>query len=103
MRIEMLRPIIAAAALLMVASVAPAQDAGFKPIRWLVPYPAGGGTDVVARAIGQQMSTLTGHSVVIENKPGAATAIAAQDTARSAPDGATVLSGDNGTCSPASR
>jgi len=43
------------------------------------------------------MTSIIGQPVVIENKPGAATAIAAQDTARSAPDGGTVLSGDNGT------
>ncbi|MDH7798578.1 MULTISPECIES: tripartite tricarboxylate transporter substrate binding protein [unclassified Beijerinckia] len=83
--------------LTVAAPTAQAQDNSFKPIRWIVPYPAGGGTDVVARAIGQQMSTLTGHPVVIENKPGAATAIGAQDVARSAPDGATIISGDNGT------
>lgn len=76
---------------------APAPEAGSKPIRWLVPYPAGGSTDVVARAIGQQMAALTGRAVVIENKPGGASAIAAGDAARSAPDGATIVSGDNST------
>ena len=95
------RALLAATALVLAAAspvLAFAQETfPSRPITFVVPYPAGGGTDVVARAIGQQMSTLTGHSVVIENKPGAATAIAAQDTARSAPDGATVLSGDNGT------
>jgi tripartite-type tricarboxylate transporter receptor subunit TctC len=96
------RPIAALAAALCIASTflptpSSAQSQDFKAIRWLVPYPAGGGTDVVARGVGQQMSTLTGHPVVIENKPGAATAIAAQDTARSTPDGTTIISGDNGT------
>ncbi|HOB65330.1 tripartite tricarboxylate transporter substrate binding protein [Ottowia sp.] len=68
-----------------------------KSIRWLVPYPAGGGSDFLARTIGQQLSTQIGQSVVIENKPGAATAIAASEVARAAPDGYTVLSADNGT------
>ena len=68
-----------------------------KPIRWVVPYPAGGGSDFLARTIGQQLSTQIGQPVTIENKPGANTAIGASDVARSAPDGYTVLSADNGT------
>ena len=68
-----------------------------KPMRWLVPYPAGGGSDVLARTIGQQLSTQIGQPVVVDNKPGGNTAIAASDLARSAPDGYTVLSADNGT------
>ena len=95
------RRVVAFAALILLApsfgAWAQTRDLAFKPIRWLVPYPAGGGTDVVARSIAQQMSPLTGHPVVIENKPGAATAIAAQDVARSAADGSTVMSGDNAT------
>ena len=68
-----------------------------KPIRWVAPYPAGGGSDFLARTIGQQLSTQIGQPVTIENKPGANTAIGASDVARSAPDGYTVLSADNGT------
>lgn len=76
---------------------AQAQAYPSKPIRWLVPYPAGGGADFITRAVGQQVSTQVGQSVVVDNKPGAGTAIAAADTARSAPDGYTVMTADNGT------
>lgn len=83
--------------LLVGASVAHAQSYPAKPIRWLVPYPAGGGSDFLARTIGQQLSTQVGQPVLIDNKPGGNTAIAASETARSAPDGYTILSADNGT------
>ncbi|MFT4269222.1 MAG: tripartite tricarboxylate transporter substrate binding protein [Xenophilus sp.] len=76
---------------------AQAQNWPSKPMRWLVPYPAGGGSDFLARTIGQQLSTQIGQPVVVDNKPGGNTAIAAADVARSAPDGYTVLSADNGT------
>ncbi|MET0964080.1 MAG: tripartite tricarboxylate transporter substrate binding protein [Noviherbaspirillum sp.] len=68
-----------------------------KAIRWLVPYPAGGGSDFLARTIGQAVSAQTGKPVIVDNKPGANTAIAASETARAAPDGYTILSADNGT------
>ncbi|MBP7530514.1 MAG: tripartite tricarboxylate transporter substrate binding protein [Ottowia sp.] len=79
------------------ATTAAAQTYPSKPIRWLVPYPAGGGSDFLARTIGQQLSTHIGQPVTIENEPGGNTAIAASDVARAAPDGYTVLSADNGT------
>ena len=86
---------------LPVLAVAPAQAqiAAFpsKPIRWIVPYPAGGGSDFLARTIGQTLSQQTGQPVLVENKPGGNTAIGATELARSAPDGYTVLSADNGT------
>jgi tripartite-type tricarboxylate transporter receptor subunit TctC len=62
-----------------------------------VPYPAGGGSDFLARTIGEALSKRVGQTVVIENKPGGNTSIAASDVARSTPDGYTVLSADNGT------
>jgi len=68
-----------------------------KPIRWLVPYPAGGGSDFLARSIGDVLQGLVGQSVVIENKPGGNTSIAANDVTRAAADGYTVMSADNGT------
>ena len=75
---------------------AQAQSWPSKPVRWLVPYPAGGGSDFLARTIGQQLSTQVGQPVLVDNKPGANTAIAAADLTRSAPDGYSVLSADNG-------
>lgn len=68
-----------------------------KPIRWIVPYPAGGGSDFLARTIGQGLSAKVGQPVVVDNKPGGNTAIGASETARAAADGYTVLSADNGT------
>ena len=68
-----------------------------RAIRWIVPYPAGGGSDFLARTIGQQLSAQIQHPVVVDNKPGANTAIGASEVARSAADGYTVLSADNGT------
>jgi len=68
-----------------------------KPIRWLVPYPAGGGSDFLARTISQELSGLVSQTVLIDNKPGGNTAIAAAETAHATPDGYTILSADNGT------
>lgn len=68
-----------------------------QPIRWIVPYAAGGGSDFLARTIGNALGPLTGQSIVIENKPGGNTAIAASETARAKSDGYTVMSADNGT------
>ncbi|WP_295538676.1 tripartite tricarboxylate transporter substrate binding protein [uncultured Pseudacidovorax sp.] len=87
-------------ALPLLAPVAAAQAQAAYPskqMRWLVPYPAGGGSDFLARTIGQQLSTQTGQPVLVENKPGGNTAIAAADVVRSQPDGYTMLSADNGT------
>ena len=79
------------------ATTAVAQAYPSKPIRWLVPYPAGGGSDFLARTIGQALSTQVGQPVVVDNKPGGNTAIAAAEVARAPADGYTVLSADNGT------
>jgi len=68
-----------------------------KPLRWIVPYAAGGGSDFLARTISQGLSSSLGQTVVVDNKPGGNTAIGASETARSAPDGYTLLSADNGT------
>ena len=80
-----------------VAALAQAQAWPSKPVRWIVPYPPGGGSDTIARAIGQQLSSQLGQSVVIENRPGAGTLIGAEAAARSTPDGHTIFSGDNAT------
>jgi tripartite-type tricarboxylate transporter receptor subunit TctC len=68
-----------------------------KPIRLIVPYPAGGATDFFARFVFARMSETLGQQVVVENRPGAGTAIGASEVARSAPDGYTLLLGDAGT------
>ena len=82
----------------VLAAPAAAQQAfPAKPIRWLVPYAAGGGSDFLARTIGQKLSTQVGQPVLVDNKPGGNTALAAAETARAPADGYTVLSADNGT------
>jgi tripartite-type tricarboxylate transporter receptor subunit TctC len=62
-----------------------------RPIRIIVPFPAGGPTDILARVVAQRMSEDWGEPVVVENRPGANTVIGAQQVARAAPDGYTLL------------
>lgn len=64
-----------------------------KPIRFIVPYPAGGGTDIIARAIATPLSQAWGVPVIVENKPGASGNTGNDLVAKSAPDGYTVLIG----------
>jgi tripartite-type tricarboxylate transporter receptor subunit TctC len=68
-----------------------------RPIKWIVAYAAGGGTDTLARILGAAISARLGQPMVIDNRPGAATNIGAEATAKSPPDGYTVFSADNGT------
>ena len=62
-----------------------------KTVRVIVAYPAGGGIDVMARQIGERLSKSWGQAVVVENKPGANTIVAADAAAKAAPDGHTIL------------
>ena len=82
------------AVLLAVFSIADAR-AGYpeRAIRIVVPFAPGGGTDVVARTLAQEMARDLGVSIIIENKPGAGTIIGTQAVAASAPDGYTLLMG----------
>lgn len=75
----------------LMPGAASAQSYPTRPVRWIVGYPAGGGTDVLARLLGAAMSPALGQQMVIENRPGAATNLAAGETARSEPDGHTVF------------
>jgi len=68
-----------------------------KSIRWIVPYQAGAGTDIVARTIGAQLAIDWGQSVSIENRAGGNTALGAMEAARAPADGYTLLSADSGT------
>ncbi|MDH6183963.1 tripartite tricarboxylate transporter substrate binding protein [Polaromonas sp. CG_23.6] len=68
-----------------------------KSIEWVVPYPAGGGSDVVARILSLPMSRTLGQPIIINNKPGAATNIGADYAAKARPDGYVMLTGDTAT------
>jgi len=82
-----------ATALLAIASIgsAAALDYPTRPIRFVVGYPAGGSTDIVARLIGQRLSERLGQQLVIENKPGAGNNIGTEAVVNAEPDGYTVL------------
>ena len=67
-----------------------------KPVRIVVGYSAGGGNDVIMRIVAQKLGENLGQPVVIDNKPGAASIIAAEHVAKSAPDGYTLLMGPSG-------
>ena len=82
-----------AASMTLAASHAAAQSYPSKPIRILVGFSPGGGTDVMARLIGQKLTEAWNAQVVVENRPGAGGVLAADLTAKSAPDGYTLMIG----------
>ncbi len=84
---------------LALAGVAPAHGQSWpvKPVRIVVPFPPGGTTDIVARSIGVELQRMWQHPVVIENRAGAGGNIGADQVAKSAPDGYTLLMGTVGT------
>jgi len=76
---------------LLAAAPAWAQDWPAKPVRFIVPYPPGGGTDVIARIVQNRLSEALGQTIVIENRGGAGGAVGTEAAAKSAPDGYTFL------------
>ena len=77
---------IALAAGLLAGASAMAQAWPTKPIRFIVPFTAGSGTDIIARTVGDTMARSLGQPIIIENKPGAGGTIAAAQVAKSEPD-----------------
>jgi tripartite-type tricarboxylate transporter receptor subunit TctC len=84
----------AVAALPVASGVARADSYPARPVRWIVGYPAGGGTDIFVRLLGQSLSERMGQSFVIENRSGAASNIATETVVRAPADGYTLLGFD---------
>ena len=80
------------AALLVVASAVSAQSYPNRPVRIIVPFPAGGPSDVGIRVVGERLASAWNQQVVVENRPGANTIIGAEAVAKAPPDGYTLLS-----------
>lgn len=87
--------VCAAAATDMTAVLAQAYPA--KPIRFIVPFPPGGGNDLIARELAQHVTEPLGQPVIVENRPGASTLIGTEAAAKSLPDGYTLFMGNNST------
>jgi len=81
------------AAALLIAVPAAAQNYPTRPVRVIVPFAAGGNTDITARAIGARLSEVFGQQIVVENRPGGATNIGTELVAKAPPDGYTILMG----------
>jgi len=96
----MKRAIVVAIALLSSLGVSGTYAQGSypnKPIRWVVPYAPGGGTDLIARPLATKLSEVLGYSIVYENRPGGGGLIAGELVARATPDGYTLLVGAGNT------
>lgn len=89
------RNFLAASGALLTALRVWAQSFPEQPVRWIVPYPAGGGTDVLARTLAEAMRPALGQQILVDNRPGAATNIGGELVAHAKPDGYTVISADN--------
>ncbi len=86
---------VCGAALAMTGLWASAQGYPERPVRMVVPFPAGSATDLAARVIGQQLAAALGQAFVVDNKPGAGGSIAGGEVVRAAPDGYTLLFSSN--------
>src|SRR5260221_4943676 len=85
------RSCLAVSLFALAAGVAVAQGYPVKPVRMVVPFPAGGATDIVGRIVAQKLTEAWGHQVIVDNRGGAGGTIASDLVAKSPPDGYTIL------------
>ncbi len=91
--VRFIAPLLASLTVLGLGLNAQAQNWPSKPISLIVPFPSGGTTDVLARAVGQELSAALGQPVVVESKPGAGSTLGADYVAKAKPDGHILLMG----------
>src|SRR3954452_16135894 len=87
---KLLNPLAAGLSLLLLPAAASAQDFPAKPIKLIVPFPAGGPNDIIARVVGQRMSELCKQPVVIDNRGGQGGVLGTDAVAKAQPDGYTI-------------
>src|SRR5215467_16121885 len=95
-----MRPCVRPVAALVLAALvagAHAQSWPSRPVKLIVPFPPGGSTDILARALGHGLSNELAQAVIIDNRPGAGGSIGAEAAAKAAPDGYTIMMGHLGT------
>jgi tripartite-type tricarboxylate transporter receptor subunit TctC len=91
--------LVLGAALLALAGTAAAQDYPTRPITLMVPFPAGGGVDAMARIVAERLSAALGQQIIIDNRGGVAGVIGTRAAAKAAPDGYTLVMSTSGTTS----
>ena len=92
------RSVLQLLALAATPELALAQSWPAKPLRWVVPFPPGGTTDVVTRLVAAEVSRSTQQTITVDNRPGAGTVIGVDMVAKAPPDGLTLLTVANGFC-----
>jgi tripartite-type tricarboxylate transporter receptor subunit TctC len=85
--------LLTAAGMIALAALAAAAEYPTRPVRFIVPFPPGGGVDIVARTVGEKVGARLGQTIVVDNRPGAGSTLGTTLAAKSAPDGHTLLVG----------
>ncbi|MGH8621461.1 MAG: Bug family tripartite tricarboxylate transporter substrate binding protein, partial [Burkholderiales bacterium] len=88
---KFIRLVAATGILALAALPAVAQQYPARPVRFIAPFPPGGGVDIVARTVGEKLGARLGQTVVVDNRPGAGATLGTSLAAKSTPDGYTLL------------